>query len=654
MPDISIVIVNYNVRHFLDQCLRSVFDARQQLDLEVIVVDNDSIDGSVDHLKEHFPQVRIIANHENVGFARANNQAIRTASAPYILLLNPDTLIEKDTLRSCHHFMEEHPECGALGVRLIDGEGKFLPESKRGFPTPFTSLMRLSGLSKVFPRSRFFNRYNLGFLPEQEIHPVDVLCGAFMFLRKAALDKVGLLDEAFFMYGEDIDLSYRIQQGGYSIYYYPLTTIVHFKGESTKKSSLKYFSTFYRAMAIFARKHYGGKKINPFLWLVNAAILAVGISDYLWKNLRGWLLPFIEFALMFGGLQLLEWMWAIVYYGDAHYYDAFNSLPVYLLYCLLWTLSLWVSGSYRRMMDLRRMVFGIVSGSMVILLLYALMDNSLRHSRAVILLTTLLLMLVLPGIRFLLIRTFSRVFRNRNDEARVVVVGDASDLEKAKEIWKAGHKNRQIVGLLSTTETENPGQEYLQSLSRIEQVIDVYKVNEVLFSANKVDRKEIMHWMTRLGTNVRIKILSKDVQSIIGSHDRNSRGDLYTVEMQYRIQLPYNRFLKWLLDNLLALLLLPLSLVIGIIRLDVSLLGFCLKVLLRRRSWVSYLPQDQSLLALPPLLPGLLAPVRLEQNHSLEQEELHLINFYYARDYSVIRDAEIILLHFPRLLWYRK
>ena len=654
MPDISLVIVNYNVKHFIDQCIRSVLDATNALELEIIVVDNDSIDGSVDHIATHFPMVKLIANSRNVGFARANNQAIKIATAPYILLLNPDTLIEKDTLTSCFQFMKEHLDCGAMGVRMIDGEGKFLPESKRGFPSPFTSLMRLSGLSRLFPKSRFFNSYNLGYLPENETHQVDVLCGAFMFIRKAALDRVGLLDEDFFMYGEDIDLSYRIQQAGYSIYYYPITTIVHFKGESTKKSSLRYFTTFYRAMAIFARKHYGGKSFNPFLWLVNTAIFIMAIFDYGWKKLSGLLLPFLETGIFFGGLQFVESFWARTYYGDSHYYDNFHSLPIYLMYSLIWTLSLWMSGAYRRLADNRRVIFGIGGGSLIILLLYALMDNSLRHSRAVILLSGLGLLLFIPAFRFILrLVLFKRFPKWTHKESNVVVVGDPSDLKRAEEILAAGRERKKLIGLLSAEELQEKDPVYLQSLSRIEQVIDVFKVDEILFSADKVDRKEIMQWMTRLGSGVKIKILSREVQSIIGSHDRNTRGDLYTVEMQYRINLPYNRFLKWVLDFLLGLFLLPLTPLIGLLHMDFSLIRFIFRVWTRKATWVSYHGADQALAALPPLPPGRLAPGSQLSKEALTQDEMHLINFYYARDYSLLKDLEILLLNFWQIFQSR-
>jgi O-antigen biosynthesis protein len=189
--------------------------------VEVYVVDNNSVDGSIEMVAEKFPWVKLIANKDNTGFSKANNQAMRVAQGEYVLLLNPDTVIEEDTLVKIVDFMDQHPEAGGLGVKMVDGKGKFLPESKRGLPTPETSFYKIFGVSRLFPKSKKFNRYHLGNLDNDSTHEIEILSGAFMMMRKKALDQVGLLDEAFFMYGEDIDLSWRIIQGGWKNYYYP-------------------------------------------------------------------------------------------------------------------------------------------------------------------------------------------------------------------------------------------------------------------------------------------------------------------------------------------------------------------------------------------------------------------------------------------------
>ena len=261
---LSVIIVNYNVKYFLEQCLHSVRKASAGLACEVFVVDNSSVDGSVQMVEDKFPEVQLIANHDNVGFSKANNQAIRISKGDYVLLLNPDTIVEDDTFTKIISFMDNHGDAGGLGVKMVDGKGKFLPESKRGLPTPIVAFYKIFGFSKLFPKSKTFGQYHLSFLDKDKIHQVDILSGAFMLMRRSALDKTGLLDESYFMYGEDIDLSYRIVKAGYKNYYYPETRIIHYKGESTKKSSVNYVVVFYQAMAIFAKTHFSQKNARLF------------------------------------------------------------------------------------------------------------------------------------------------------------------------------------------------------------------------------------------------------------------------------------------------------------------------------------------------------------------------------------------------------
>ena len=269
---LSVIIVNYNVKYFLEQCLFSVLKACRGITAEIIVVDNNSTDGSRELLEEKFPSVYFIWNAANTGFAKANNQALKNAQGQYILFLNPDTIVPEDCFEKCMAFLQSQSYAGALGIKMIDGSGKFLKESKRAFPSPLTSLYKLSGLAKLFPHSKSFARYHLGHLPANETHEVDVLAGAFMLIPHTVLKEVGSFDETFFMYGEDVDLSYRIQKAGYKNYYFAESTIIHFKGESTRKGSLNYVRLFYSAMAVFARKHYGNMSAGIFSFCIHLAI----------------------------------------------------------------------------------------------------------------------------------------------------------------------------------------------------------------------------------------------------------------------------------------------------------------------------------------------------------------------------------------------
>lgn len=253
MPTVSVIIVSYKVRFYIEQCLNSVL--RSVPDAQILVVDNNSEDGSVEYLRDKFPQAEVIANDFNAGFGKANNMALAKATGRYVLFLNPDTVVAERTIPGCIGYMDAHPEVGAVGVRMQYGDGRFALESRRSLPTPSVSFWHMIGLGKLFPKSKLFAKYHRTYLDKESECPVDVVSGAYMFVRKEALDKVGGFDEDFFMYGEDIDLSYRILQAGYQNRYLPLP-IVHYKGESTIKTSYRYAQVFYDAMLIFFNKHY--------------------------------------------------------------------------------------------------------------------------------------------------------------------------------------------------------------------------------------------------------------------------------------------------------------------------------------------------------------------------------------------------------------
>ena len=252
---LSVIIVNYNVKYYLEQCLHSVRRALEGIEAEVFVVDNHSTDGSVDYLRKRFREMKFIASNHNLGFARANNLAIKRSKGEYVLLLNPDTIVGNDCIRECLDFMDEHPNAGGLGVRMLKCDGDKAMESRRGLPSPLTAFYKMCGLCARYPQSRRFGKYYMSYLSWTKPERIEVISGAYCLLRHSALDKIGLLDEDFFMYGEDIDLSYRLLKGGYENWYLPVS-ILHYKGESTHKSSYRYIHVFYEAMLIFFKKHY--------------------------------------------------------------------------------------------------------------------------------------------------------------------------------------------------------------------------------------------------------------------------------------------------------------------------------------------------------------------------------------------------------------
>jgi GT2 family glycosyltransferase len=399
---LSVIIVNYNVKHFLDQCLHSILLASRQVDMEVFVIDNRSVDGSVEMVQSKYPEVHLIANEENVGFSRANNQGIKASSGEYVLLLNPDTIVEHDTFTKTVAFMESHPDAGGLGVKMVDGNGNFLPESKRGLPTPMVSFYKIFGLSSLFPKSKRFSRYHLGHLDKDQTHQVEVLAGAFMLLRREALKKTGLLDEDFFMYGEDIDLSYRLLKAGYKNYYHPEARIIHYKGESTKKGSINYVFVFYNAMIIFARKHFSKKNANLFSFFINIAIYfraSMAIMSRFWKKA---VIPLSDALMLTIGVVVIKNLWEsnVIFPEGGHFPTELVTimLPSYIL---VWLLSVFLSGGYDRPVYLFKIVRGYFLGTLFILAAYGLLSEEYRFSRAIIVMGAVWGILSSSGIRFI-------------------------------------------------------------------------------------------------------------------------------------------------------------------------------------------------------------------------------------------------------------
>jgi GT2 family glycosyltransferase len=286
MKELSVIIVSFNVCHYLRQALHSVEEAASAIDYELVVVDNASADDSALMVREEFKNVILIVSDSNEGFSSACNKGIIASSGEFILILNPDTVIDREAITVALTFMKSHPEAGAAGAKMVDGNGKFLPESKRGFPSPLTSLFRFTGMGRIFPHSSLFNAYYLGHLPDNETCRADILTGAFMFIRREALNKTGLFDTSFFMYGEDIDLSWRLIRAGYTNYYLPAAIITHFKGRSAvteEKSSLNHF---YNAMIIFTGKHLGHRWHLPVTVCVKVMLAFAQSSLFLRKLIK--------------------------------------------------------------------------------------------------------------------------------------------------------------------------------------------------------------------------------------------------------------------------------------------------------------------------------------------------------------------------------
>ncbi|HMQ48418.1 MAG TPA: glycosyltransferase family 2 protein [Saprospiraceae bacterium] len=648
---LSVIIVNYNVRYFLEQALLAVRKAAAGLEVEVWVVDNHSVDDSVKMVREKFPEVHLIANDTNPGFSIANNQAIVESTGEYVLLLNPDTVVEEDTFELCLQFMDEHPEAGGLGVRMIDGSGKFLPESKRGFPTPWVAFAKTFGFSNLFPKSKRFNHYHLGYLDEMEVHEIEVLAGAFLMLRRSVLDEIGLLDESFFMYGEDIDLSYRIIQAGYKNYYFPKTTIIHYKGESTKKGSLNYVLTFYQAMIIFARKHFKGEKAVLFVWMLKSAIYFRAFLTLCSNFFKKSFFPLLDAIVMYGGLIFAKHFWAVYHFHDPAYYDQsfiyFNA-P---LYVAIWLTAVYFSGGYDAHYHIRRLVRGLLAGSVLLAAVYGFLDMEYRTSRALVVLGAVWAIVSTVALRYLIHFIRYRNFSLESNRTKnLIIIGALEESERVQALLHKAQVRKNFIGVVAPWQNAEMDV-YLSSLDRLDEVVHIYKVEEIIFCSRDVSAQDIMKWMSRLGPGIEYKIVPEESLSIIGSSSKNTAGELYTIDIQFRIVSPMNRRNKRLLDVLgssLLLLTFPFHLLLQ--NMPLAFLGNCWQVLRGEKSWVGYAYSgNQAKTALPRIKPGVLSPVDALSVQALDEPTLQRLNFLYAKDYHVSQDLDIMLKAYRRL-----
>lgn len=671
---LNIVIVNYNVKYFLEQCLESVYrsDLRLEggdgfasstdnatMDIKVYVVDNASVDGSVEMVRQKFPQVHLIANRENVGFAAANNQALREiqnselnveSSLPhldnsqspidstrsstsvldsqFVLLLNPDTVVERNTLAKCVAFFLSHPDCGGLGVKMINGEGRFLKESKRGFPTPAAAFYKISGLIKLFPHSRRIAAYYMGHLDTDSTNPVDILPGAFMMVRMTALLKAGLLDESYFMYGEDIDFSWRIKLAGYQNYYYPEARIIHYKGESTKRGSMNYVYTFYNAMSIFVSHYFTGSHAWFYNTLLHCAIWMRAGLAWLRRMMQAVALPLADFALSYAGFLTIKYIWATYRANNVNYYPPEYTWAVIPFYILLLMLASWFYGGYEKPVRRWRIVKGMAVGCALLLVFYSLLDESQRYSRMLLMMGSVWTLLSTLGIRSLLGLLRLPGFDTRRNRRRTcIIVGSETETTRVKNLNE----------LFGSTHTEFFTDSQPDS-RKLNDAIHYHKADEVIFCSKDISTREIIDLMSTLRsipghrTQVEYKIVPSDSDYIIGSNSIHSAEDLYTEELQ-TVSAPLNSRNKRMLDILSSFLLLVLSpLLFWPQRHKRNYFPHCWQVLTGHKSWVGtdshavFGPED----ALP------------RRTSELSPELLQRLQLRYLRNYHLTTDLQIL------------
>jgi GT2 family glycosyltransferase len=638
---LSVVIVNYNVKHFIEQCLFSVLKASENIACEVFVVDNNSVDGSVTLIKEKFPQVNLIVNKTNTGFSVANNQALKIATGEYVLLLNPDTVVQEDTFAKILAFMDSHPDAGGLGVKMLDGQGNFAPESKRGLPTPEVAFYKMFGFSRFFPKSKRFGKYHLTYLSEDQLSEIDVMSGAFMLIRKTVLDKIGFLDETFFMYGEDIDLSYRIKKAGYKNYYFPDTQIIHYKGESTKRSSLNYVVIFYKAMAIFSNKHFSGSNAFWFNALIHFAIFLKASLALLSRFFKAFTVPMIDFCVITFGLFFIKNIYQQNTGIDGNIYSEKLLSVAFPLYALAWIIMVYFNGGYDKPIKILKIIRGVLVGTVFILMGYSLLPESLRFSRALILLGTSWAMVCFVFTRLLFhvlkIKSYSL---SSAKTKRIAIIGEEQEFNRVSALLKETHANPSFVGFVSAEINGVHNPSYIGKINQIDEIIKVHQISEIIFCAKDISSQFIINNMlTLVSSGVDFKIAPPESLSIIGSNDVDTAGDLYVIDVN-SISKSNNKRNKRLLDIGISIVAIVFSPILFFIQEKKSNYFLnCFNVLFGFYSWVGYgRITDKSL---PEIKRSVLYPSML-LDAEIDNNKMKLANLRYAKDYSVEKDLMIL------------
>lgn len=642
--DISVIIVNYNVKYFLEQCLCSIQKALINLDGEIIVIDNSSSDGSMEYLRPKFKNVHFIVNEKNLGFGKACNQGLARAKGKYILFLNPDTIVPEDCFEKCIHFFAAHADAGALGIRMLDGSGKFLKESKRAFPSPLTSLYKLTGLSKLFPHSKTFSRYHLGYLDEHQNHVIDVLAGAFMMIRKEVLDKVGGFDEVFFMYGEDVDLSYRIQKAGYKNYYFSESSIIHFKGESTRKGSLNYVKLFYQAMSVFVRKHYGTRKAGLFIFFIQTAIWFRAIVSSLGHFIKWIGLPVIDALIILFSFLSVKIFWG-EYVRPEVIYEERLLIAVFPLFTVIYLFIAYYTGLYNKYFRQGNLNRSAITATMTVLALYSLLPESLRFSRGIILFGSILAFFLLSLFRKTLvvwgvIETTEGLYNSR-----ILLVSGEKEVAGTNKLLQETAIEQQVFGRVSLNKNE-PGA--IGDIRQLKQLLNEIPVKKIVFCEGELSYQSIIEQVQLLPHTVRYKFHSKNSNSIVGSNSKDETGDYLAMEKIFSLAQPISRRNKRLWDVLYALLFL-ISFPVHLLLQKKPALFFnnTLSVLFGKKTWVGYSFNKKEL---PPIPSAVLSSTGLPHRlNVLPKESLEKADYWYARDYTISNDVNLIWKNYKHL-----
>ena len=685
MPDISIIIVNYNVKDFLVQALHSLRNAAEGLNVEYIVVDNHSTDGSVPFLRSNFPEITIIENKKNTGFGHANNQAMKICRGRYILLINPDSIVQHDTLHKMLEFFEHYRDCGMAGCKVLNPDASLQLACRRGFPTPLAALGKFTGLSHFFPKSKVWGRYNLTYLDPDETNEVEAISGSFMMLRRNVLDEVGSFDEDFFLYGEDLDLCYRVRQAGWKIYYYPGTSIVHHKGESARRSHVDIAGEFYRAMHIFVEKHFQSSYSYYPLWLLKAGIWIQAIGSAILGKFRGLFLPLLDWSLVAGAILCAV---AIRFGGLIPlpvYYDFRSYMVIVGISGLTWLFILATHGIYHRhYFSYLRIASGVISGFFVIGAL-TFFFNAYAFSRLVVLYAGILSLFFLWSWRLLFrqLMVARKAAFLRPLFARRTAIWGANEgaREIAAQLRITRLEEYEIIGFLCEDEADlanvPPEIRILGGTWELQNILTDNRIAEVVFTPDVPHEGIFRAIMECDEMGVRFTLMPGRWEVLVGNASGLPGKELPLVDMNSRLNYKYNKILKRGLDLLFSGCILLFIGWIAVIRgrqkglkiRELNLSGSrgreapiqflylndsfytgweqfvleCLEVFRGKISFVGAplsLSKNRTESSVQSMLkPGIWSPVHglvYTANHQLEQE------LFYVKNYSIFHDISII------------
>ncbi len=656
--DLSIIIVNYNVKEFIQNLIHSIEKASRNLLYEIIIVDNASDDGSVEFIREKFPAVKLIVNSHNLGFSKANNIGLKEAKGDFILLINPDTIVSEDTFEVLINCLKEHDEVGMVGCKILNPDGTLQLACRRSFPGPWVSFCKVTGLSTLFPKSKLFAKYNLTYLNENQTYEVDAVSGSFMMIKREVYEKIGGLDETFFMYGEDLDWCYRIQKAGYKVYYVHSTQIIHYKGESTRRSSIDETKYFYNAMHLFVKKHLSNSFLVEFI--LRSAIIFRESFAFLGRAK----LIIISIILDFLFFDITLFLAARIY----SYYSGWVGFP-YFSYPIIFTVpaiaQIIVSSllrSYKKdsLAILNSFTSVFVGFFVISSLTYFFKEYA--YSRAVILITYILLFFVFPGWR-IFYKYFIKFGLNEIDlslRVRTLVVGTGhSAIEIAKKLNAHYTSVHSVVGLIGLTRKNIAEKieefEVIGSIDNISKIIRKNNINEVIFSSNEIQYTEMMKVVSSCQKeNVEFKFAGSNLDFIIGKSSINLLDNIPIFELNYNITQPFHKIIKRIFDVVLSLF------VLIFIYPFISLKQFFTK----KRTKLSNI-----ILSVPKVLIGkksFVGPLSINQNHQLYlgkqgltglwftenegEDNYEKLDIFYAINQNVWLDLEILGKSLSKLL----